>query len=255
MLPESAEGPLDGVAVPVRARVELGRPPLPPLRQPRTWSDGSGMVGLIRRLRRWERIARLEYALSARIRPGRVRARPRRAIVSRLVRGMKARGRAAARRWSPGPAVGNARRRAGEPWRSARPGTGPAPPARRVCPASSRQPAGSCHSMQSLARAGALSTATASRAGSMSFGGACLAKAACWCARTTVASAVRRATSPRRVLRRPVQHGGGCGRVWGPPASWRIRHTRATWPADESRCLELQGHVRPTASRSRIIKG
>jgi len=50
------------------------------------------MVVLIRRLRRWERIALLEYALSARTRPGRVRGRPgpRRAILSRPMSGMKA---------------------------------------------------------------------------------------------------------------------------------------------------------------------
>ncbi len=38
-----------------------GRPPLlPRLRRLRIWSDGSGMVALIRRRRRWERIALLE---------------------------------------------------------------------------------------------------------------------------------------------------------------------------------------------------
>ena len=67
--------------------------------------------------------------MSPSTRPGRVRGRPaRRAIVSLAMRDRKARDRGAARRWSPGPAVGTGHRRAGAPWRSARPGTGPAPP-------------------------------------------------------------------------------------------------------------------------------
>ena len=95
VLAQSAEGALDGVALLVGRRVESGRAAaLAAAAEPgRIWSAGSGMVALMPRLRRRERIALLEYALSARTRPGLVRGRPgpRRAIARRPRSGMKAR--------------------------------------------------------------------------------------------------------------------------------------------------------------------
>ena len=62
MLAELAEGPLDDVALLIGGRVERGWPaaPLPRRRRLRIWSEGSGMVALIPRLRTWARIAVLE---------------------------------------------------------------------------------------------------------------------------------------------------------------------------------------------------
>ncbi len=129
--------------------------------------------------------------MSARIWPALVLGRPgpRRAILSRSISGMKARETWRCPALVTRASGGTRRPRGGGPWCSARRGTGPAPPAPSACPASSRRPADPCHPAQPPVRAGALSTATARRPGGMSFGGSCRAPAACWCARTTVASA------------------------------------------------------------------
>jgi hypothetical protein len=93
VLAEPAEGAFDGVALLVSPGAGGGRAPLRPRRRRlRAWPAGSGMVAVIRRRRRWERIALLEYALPASRRPGlaRGRPRPRRAIFSRFISGMNA---------------------------------------------------------------------------------------------------------------------------------------------------------------------
>jgi len=56
---------------------ETGRPPADPrFLRCAAWSAFSGITALMPRLRRWARLAREEYALSAATAPGRVRGRP-----------------------------------------------------------------------------------------------------------------------------------------------------------------------------------
>jgi hypothetical protein len=94
VLAEMAESPLGHVALLIGRSVESGgRPPALPRRSRfRTWSAGFGNGGPDPVARRWPRIAALEYALSQRTRPGRVRGRPGpgRAILSRPISGTKA---------------------------------------------------------------------------------------------------------------------------------------------------------------------
>ena len=160
--------------------MEGGRPP----RRPRlsrflAWSAGSGIAALSLRRRRCARIAALDYILSPSTRPGLVRGRPghRRAIFSPPISGARPGNRGAARHWSPAIAADTRNRPAGGSCWSARPWTGPAPPGPVTRPRTGDAAGRS-------ARPAPVAPGPHRRAGR-----ARRAPAACWCARTTVASA------------------------------------------------------------------
>ena len=77
-------------------------------------------------------------------------------------------------------------------------------------------------------RAGALSAAAASRAGSTSAGGACRAPAACWCARTIVASAATAHALPCRLVAASPQAGPGSSPRSRPLTSGDAGYTRSS---------------------------
>jgi hypothetical protein len=117
---------------PRRPRRAGGRPGLPRRSRFRTWPAGPGDDRLDPAAAqvRPDRRAAACRAAQHRAGPGRVRGRPghRRAILSCPVSGTKPGNHDAARRWPAGPAAGTRNRPAGGSCRSARPGTGPAPP-------------------------------------------------------------------------------------------------------------------------------
>ena len=122
----------------------------------------------------------------------------------------------------PGQRRGTQSRRADESCWSGRPGTGPTPP-------------GSCNSAQPLRRAGALSAAGASRAGPTSAGGWRRAPAACWCARTTVASAATVHPRPAPHRNPPAAGPGSSPRshpLTSGDAGYRPSSSSRTAPAD-----------------------
>ena len=212
VLTELAEGALDDVALLIGRSVEGGRAAAPA-------AAPQPVAGLVRGLGNGgfdpaaaqvstDRAAGI--GLSPSTRPGRVRGRPghRRAIFSWPVSGAKA-----SESWRCPALVTRASGR--HPESASRwillvspPRDRPSASRLRNCPAPRK-------------RAGSLSTAGASRAGSTSAGGARRAPAACWCARTTVAS-----TATVRPWPSASSH----------PARSRLRIISQVPSADQRRC-------------------
>jgi hypothetical protein len=180
---EPVDRAFDGVAVFVDHRVERWWPAAldPRERRPAVWFDGSGIVALIPLRRNDSRIFRVEYALSARTRSGRVLGLPpqTRMIEIAAITAVKAneswrcpadvtratgRHRPSAARWI---FVVTPPRLRPKPSRS-----GPVPPGRRIPCHSTRPP------VLRAGRRASSSTVGASTSAGMSFGGACRAPAA-----------------------------------------------------------------------------